>query len=152
MINRIGYVARTALGLILRHPLVGVCLIPILPEGQVALVKRRDNGYWSLPGGLIDWGETIDQAMRRELAEETGLTVVKMGRLVGCYSAPDRDPRFHSICVAMEVHAQGRLHIEDTHELSEVQLFSLEEALQKALSHDHNQILEDYHQGKTIID
>ncbi|NJK40423.1 MAG: NUDIX hydrolase [Acaryochloridaceae cyanobacterium SU_2_1] len=149
--NRLFYMVQTAIGLILRHPMFGVCLIPILPEGQIALVKRRDNGCWSLPGGMVDWGETIDQAMKRELSEETGLTITRRGRLVGLYSAPNRDPRFHSICVAIEVYVQGKPLIKDIHELSEVQLFTLEEASQKNLSHDHTQILEDYHCGKTSI-
>lgn len=149
--KRLAYMAQTALGLIFRHPLLGVCLIPILEDGQIVLVKRRDNGCWSLPGGMVDWGENIQQSIQRELNEETGLSLEKMGRLVGVYSAPDRDPRVHSICLAFEIRVQGDLLVKDTDEISEVQPFSLIDARGMTLSHDHSQQLEDYAQGQLVI-
>lgn len=125
--------------------------MPILEDGQIVLVKRRDNGHWSLPGGMVDWGEDIQQSIKRELHEETGLTLAKIGRLVGVYSAPDRDPRLHSICLAFEIKVQGQLQVNDIHEISEVQSFSLDEAMRMPLSHDHTQQLQDYLQGELVI-
>jgi ADP-ribose pyrophosphatase len=87
---------QTVLGIIFRHPIPGTSIIPILPDGQIVLIRRRDNGRWALPGGMVDWGEDIPNAVRRELMEETGLELVRIRRLVGVYSAPDRDPRIHS--------------------------------------------------------
>ncbi|QUY45273.1 NUDIX hydrolase [Acaryochloris sp. 'Moss Beach'] len=142
---------QTFLGLLFRHPLLGVCLMPILEDGQIVLVKRRDNGQWSLPGGMVDWGENIQQSIKRELHEETGLLLTKMGRFVGVYSAPDRDPRLHSICLAFEIKVEGQLQVNDINEISEVKSFSLDEALSMSLSHDHNQQLQDYFQGELVI-
>ena len=64
---------RTLLALLLRRPIVGTSVIPILPDARLVLIRRRDNGLWSLPGGIVDWGEDLATAAKRELAEETGL-------------------------------------------------------------------------------
>lgn len=56
--------------------------------GQILLQKRSDNGYWGLPGGKVDIGETLAQGAAREVMEEAGIEV-KVGRLIGVYSAPE---------------------------------------------------------------
>jgi ADP-ribose pyrophosphatase YjhB (NUDIX family) len=122
-----------------------------LSDGRLVMIRRRDNGRWGLPGGLVDWGETVPTTVQRELAEETGLELVKIGRLVGVYSAPDRDPRLHSICVAVEAEVQGTMQAQDTLEVREVQAFSLASLPQGDLSHDHAQQLQDYLKGLTTI-
>ncbi|WP_050857415.1 NUDIX hydrolase [Acaryochloris sp. CCMEE 5410] len=149
--KRFAYMVQTVLGLLFRHPLLGVCLIPILEDGQIVLVKRQDNGLWSLPGGMVDWGENIQHSIKRELHEETGLSLTTMGRFVGVYSDPDRDPRLHSICLAFEIKVEGKLQVNDINEISEVQSFSLDEAMNMSLSHDHTQQLQDYLQGELVI-
>lgn len=143
---------RTLLALLLRRPIVGTSVIPILPDGRLVLIRRRDNGLWSLPGGIVDWGEDLTTAAKRELAEETGLTLVDMGRLVGVYSAPERDPRFHSICVAIEAKAEGSMRVLDEDEVVEVKAFHIHELPSEMLSHDHTQQLQDYFAGKTVLD
>jgi ADP-ribose pyrophosphatase YjhB (NUDIX family) len=60
------------------------------PDGMVLLTRRSDNGLWCLPGGHVEWGETLAQAARREVEEETGLRV-EAGPLVGVYADPDLD-------------------------------------------------------------
>ncbi|WP_299402077.1 NUDIX hydrolase [Acaryochloris sp. IP29b_bin.148] len=149
--RRFAYVVQTVLGLLFRHPLLGVCLIPILEDGQIVLVKRRDNGCWSLPGGMVDWGEQIQDSISRELTEETGLTLERIGRCVGVYSDPYRDPRVHSICLTFEIHVQGELKVHDIHEIAEANVFALDQAAQMPLSHDHTQQLADYLQGQWVI-
>jgi len=149
--KRFAYIVQTVLGLLFRHPVLGVCLIPLLEDGRIVLVKRRDNGCWSLPGGMVDWGERIQQSIARELQEETGLRLAKMGRLVGVYSAPDRDPRLHSICLTFEIQVQGEPHVQDINEISEVKSFSLDHVISMSLSHDHSQQLTDYVQGQLVI-
>ena len=99
----------TVIGIIFRHPITGTTMIPVLPDGRIVLVQRSDNRKWGLPGGIIDWGEDIPHAAERELKEETGLDLVKIARLVGVYSSPDRDPRLHSISVLLEVQVTGEL-------------------------------------------
>jgi len=111
---------QTVLG-IFRHPIPGTSIIPILPDGRIVLIRRRDNGRWALPGGIVDWGR-YSTTVRRELAEETGLELVKIRRLVGVYSAPDRDPRIHSICILVEAEVQGKMKVQDTLEVTEIRL------------------------------
>ena len=57
-------------------------------EGRLLLVERRDNGLWALPGGIMQPGETVAEAVSREVQEETGFHVVPM-HLIGVYSDPD---------------------------------------------------------------
>jgi 8-oxo-dGTP diphosphatase len=150
-VKRLWQFGQTVLGIIFRHPVTGVSIVPILPNGQIILVRRRDNGKWALPGGMVDWGEDIPTAMRRELAEETGLELVKIGRLVGVYSAPDRDSRLHSICILVEAEVQGTIQILDQLEISEVKAFSRESIPKDNLSHDYDRQIQDYLEGRTTL-
>lgn len=145
--------AQAALGVIFRHPITGTSAIPVQEDGQIVLVRRSDNGCWSLPGGIIGWGENLLTSLKRELAEETGLEVTEIGRLVGVYSSPERDPRFHSICIVVETHVKGTFAIRDKLEVLEVKAFP-PDALPPLdeLSHDHGQQLRDYFAGKTVVD
>lgn len=142
---------RVLLGLLLRRPLVGVCVIPILPDGSVVLMQRRDSGLWGFPGGLVDWGEDIVTAAHRELREETSLAIADVGRLVGVYSSPQRDARFHSICVAIEVFATGRPQVNDPKEAVAVQSFSWQAVGKLSLAHDHAQHVQDYLENRTVV-
>jgi 8-oxo-dGTP diphosphatase len=65
-------------------------------------VRRADLAQWALPGGTLEWGETLRETLVRELAEEAGVERCTLGRLVGVYSRPDRDPRFHGVTVVVE--------------------------------------------------
>ncbi|AFZ35864.1 NUDIX hydrolase [Stanieria cyanosphaera PCC 7437] len=141
----------TVLGIVFRHPITGVTIIPVLSDGRIVLVKRQDTGQWGLPGGMVDWGEDIPNSVYRELEEETGLNLVKMKRLVGVYSAPDRDPRIHSISILIEAEAKGQLEVRDKLEISEVKAFLPEDLPLGNLSHDHDRQLKDYLNGVTMI-
>ncbi|MDJ0733930.1 MAG: NUDIX hydrolase [Nostocaceae cyanobacterium] len=142
---------QTVLGVIFRHPIPGTSIIPILPDGRIVLIRRRDNGRWALPGGMVDWGEDIPNAVQRELMEETGLELVKIRRLVGVYSAPDRDPRIHSICVLVEAEVKGEMEVQDTLEVMDIQAFPINSLPGEPMSHDHSQQLQDYLRGLTIL-
>jgi len=54
---------------------------------EILLMRRSDNGHWGLPGGFVELGESVSDAARREVFEETGWTV-ELGRLIGVYSDP----------------------------------------------------------------
>lgn len=72
------------------------------PDGRLLLVKRKGktfHGAYALPGGFVEIGETVEQACRRELMEETGITAGPL-TLVGVYSDPGRDPRGPTCSVA----------------------------------------------------
>jgi ADP-ribose pyrophosphatase YjhB (NUDIX family) len=56
-------------------------------EGRILLQRRSDNGLWGLPGGSVEIGEAVRDAIKREVREETGLTV-EVVRLIGVYSNP----------------------------------------------------------------
>jgi ADP-ribose pyrophosphatase YjhB (NUDIX family) len=66
----------------------GVSAVVFDSDGRVLLHRRTDNGLWSLPGGAVEYGEAVTEALVREVREETGLTVT-VRRLVGVYSHPD---------------------------------------------------------------
>ena len=73
-------------------------------KGRLLLVRRGRppfKGGWGLPGGFLDWNERTEQCCAREALEETGLEV-RVGELLGVYSAPDRDPRGHNVTVLYE--------------------------------------------------
>ena len=90
---------------LLKRPVVGICAVAMTSDGRVLLVRRSDTGSWALPGGTLEWGEQLSDALPREIEEETGARWVRMKRVTGVYSRPDRDPRFHAVtvCVLAEV-------------------------------------------------
>ena len=141
----------TVVGLIFRHPLVGVTIIPINSAGNIVLIQRRDNQKWALPGGFVDWGEHIQQTAARELLEETGLTITEFGRLVGVYSSPQRDPRIHAISVTLSAKVAGDFQIVDQGEVLAIRAFAPSNLPFEAMNHDHQHHLEDYFAGKTAI-
>lgn len=87
---------------LLRRPVVGIAAIARRPDGQILLVKRGDTGTWGLPGGTMEWGEPARVSLERELREEAGATVVRAGKLLGVYTAPERDDRIHGVTIVVE--------------------------------------------------
>ncbi len=82
-----------------KGPALTVDVVVYDPLRGVLLVQRKNPPHgWALPGGFVDYGETVEHAAVRELQEETGLEVTLAG-VLGVYSAPDRDPRQHTISV-----------------------------------------------------
>jgi len=74
----------------------------IVKDGKIVLIKRKEKpfqGQYALPGGFVEYGETVEAALRREVLEETGLAV-DVSSLVGIYSDPHRDPRGHVVTAA----------------------------------------------------
>ncbi|MBN4059154.1 NUDIX hydrolase [Endomicrobium sp. AH-315-J14] len=92
---------------ILRRPVVGICALARTADGEILLVRRGDTGTWALPGGTLEWGEQLKDALPREVEEETGARWVEMGRVTGVYSRPDRDPRFHAVTICVTAVVAG---------------------------------------------
>jgi 8-oxo-dGTP diphosphatase len=118
-------ILREAMRLILRRPVVGVAVAARVPDGRWVLIRRGDTGTWALPGGTLEWGETFRQLIARELLEEAGVKVRAIGRLVGVFSRPDRDIRFHGVTVVVmcEVEAPSQPPA-NALEIEEVGLFA----------------------------
>ncbi len=86
---------------LLRRPVVGVATAARHRDGRWLLIRRTDTGEWALPGGTLEWGETLRAAAVRELAEEAGVLDVELGPVLGAYSDPKRDARFHAVTVVV---------------------------------------------------
>jgi 8-oxo-dGTP diphosphatase len=134
---------------LLRRPVVGVAAVPRTADERVLLVRRSDTGDWALPGGTLEWGETLERCIHRELAEEAGVDDVRVGRLVGVYSLPERDPRFHAVTIVVEasISAPVRPPLNPL-EITEVALFD-RKSLPSSLSHGMSAMLADALAGAT---
>src|SRR3954469_24897142 len=88
---------------LLKRPVVGVAVVARDDAGRYLLIRRADTGTWALPGGTLEWGETLRVGLARELEAAAGVTRFELRRVVGIYSRPDRDPRFHAVTVVVEV-------------------------------------------------
>jgi 8-oxo-dGTP diphosphatase len=88
---------------LLKRPVVGICAVARTADGGYVLVRRGDTGEWCLPGGTLEWGETLTSALARELEEEAGVTKHELVRVLGAWSRPTRDVRFHAVTIGVEV-------------------------------------------------
>jgi 8-oxo-dGTP diphosphatase len=93
--------AREAARHLLRRPVVGVAAAARTKDGRWLLIRRGDTGQWALPGGTLEWGESLRDAITRELYEEAGVRVESLGAVSGVYSRSDRDLRFHAVTVVV---------------------------------------------------
>ena len=118
-------------------PTVDVVLIN---AGKVLLIERKNEPLgWALPGGFVDYGESAENAAARELEEETGLRAIHLD-LLGVYSAPARDPRFHTLTVVYLGQAEGTISAGD--DAGDARWFGLN-ALPEHIAFDHRQIIFD---------
>lgn len=112
----------------------------IMREGKVLLIKRGAEpfkGFWALPGGYVEWDETVEDAVRREVSEELGLSV-KYLEFIGLYSDPKRHPR-QCIDMAYAVEIEGDIKAgDDAVDYKWESIQSLSE-----LAFDHKQIIDD---------
>ncbi len=126
-----------------RNPLPTVDVIIETMNGIVLIRRRNPPPGWALPGGFVDYGETLEEAARREAFEETGLRVHLL-RQLHSYSRPDRDPRFHTISTVFLATAEGLPTGGD--DATEARIFT-EENL-PPLAFDHREIINDYYRTK----
>jgi len=133
---------------VLRRPVVGIAAAAVTADGRWVLIRRTDTGQWALPGGTVEWGETLQTCIRRELAEEAGVEVISLGQLLGVYSHPDRDFRFHAITVVVRAKVTSPLRPPaNPVEISEVGLFE-EHELPQELSHQMTDMLKNAVKGQ----
>jgi 8-oxo-dGTP diphosphatase len=108
---------------------------------RIVLIERKNfPPGWAIPGGFVDFGETVEQAAIREALEETSLEV-ELRALLGVYSRPDRDPRGQTISVVYVGRARGTPEARD--DAQAIGLFVPDQA-PAPLAFDHAEILQDY--------
>lgn len=116
---------------------------------KIVLIERKNPPYgWALPGGFVDIGERVSWALVREMQEEITLDVT-IDRLLGIYSDPSRDDRFHTVSAVFVCHAEGIPVAAD--DAKALKVVSIEAALQMPLAFDHHQILLDYSEGRQCV-
>jgi 8-oxo-dGTP diphosphatase len=119
------------------------------PQRPIILIERLNEPYgWAIPGGFVDYGETVEAAAIREAQEEIGLSVALLEQF-HCYSDPNRDPRQHTLSVVFIAWAQGEPQAGD--DAKNVQVFDLAQ-LPTPLCFDHDRILKDYHRYRCYGD
>jgi len=126
---------------IYRQPKLAVDCI-ILVDGKVLLIHRRNPPHgWALPGGFVEYGESVEEAVRREMREETGLELEDL-RQFRVYSDPGRDPRAHTVSVVFA--AQGMGKPEPGDDADRYRLVDVDDVPESELVFDHAQILRDF--------
>ncbi|MFX0185686.1 MAG: NUDIX domain-containing protein [Candidatus Hodarchaeota archaeon] len=118
-------------------------------DGKIILIKRIGKifkGYWAIPGGTVELNETVEEALIREMWEETGVTVTPTD-ILGVFSAVDRDPRGRVISTVFICTYQGTP--KPGSDAGEIKNCTIEEALNLELAFDHNQILKSYQRWLT---
>ena len=128
-----------------RNPVPTVDLLLSTAPGTLVLVLRKHPPLgWALPGGFVDYGETLEAAAIREAREETGLEVT-LERQFHTYSDPARDPRQHTVTTVFVAHATGVPAGAD--DAARAEVFPLD-ALPTPMAFDHAAIIEDWRHGR----
>ncbi|MBW4522438.1 MAG: NUDIX hydrolase [Scytolyngbya sp. HA4215-MV1] len=111
------------------------------PHRPIVLIERLNEPYgWAIPGGFVDYGESVETAAKREALEETGLAIALIEQF-HVYSAPNRDPRQHTISIVFLATASGDPQSGD--DAKGIDIFDLWQ-IPKNLCFDHDRILHDY--------
>lgn len=124
-----------------RNPYLTVDIIIRIPGKGIVLIERRNPPYgWALPGGFVDYGESVETAAYREAKEETGLDLENL-RQFRTYSQPDRDPRHHTVSVVFTALGMGVPRAAD--DARSLRVFPIDK-LPASLAFDHGKILADF--------
>ncbi|PIQ90642.1 MAG: NUDIX hydrolase [Candidatus Omnitrophica bacterium CG11_big_fil_rev_8_21_14_0_20_41_12] len=122
-------------------PYVTVDAIIELSEGIVVIQRSNPPFGWALPGGFVDYGESLEDAVTREAKEETNLDLTEIKQF-HTYSDPARDPRFHTVGTVFIAKAKGTPKAGD--DAAGLKVVKLSEIKNIDFAFDHKKILEDY--------
>lgn len=112
-------------------------------ESKILLIKRKYppyEGTWALPGGFVDMDESLEQAVEREILEETSLKALLFTQF-RTYGNPDRDPRHRTVTVVYYAYASPHAFANAADDAAELAWFAADQI--PATAFDHNQILQD---------
>lgn len=113
-------------------------------KNEFILIRRKNEpfkNHWAIPGGFVDYGETVENAVIREAKEETGIDV-KLEKLLGVYSEPNRDPRGHTVTIVYL--AIGDFDkIKPDSDAIDADIYSFDDIKSMKIAFDHNKILKD---------
>ncbi|OHE60970.1 MAG: NUDIX hydrolase [Thermodesulfovibrio sp. RBG_19FT_COMBO_42_12] len=128
----------------LSNPFPTADLIIEYNRGIVLIKRKNPPEGWALPGGFVEYGESLEAAAVREAKEETGLDV-ELLRQFHAYSDPKRDPRHHTITIVFLAKAKGNAVAGD--DAKEIGVFS-KDTLPEQIAFDHRDIINDYYSGR----
>ena len=137
----------------MKAPMLTVDVIIRLSGDRIILIRRGRSPYrgsWAIPGGFVEYGETVEDAARREALEETGLDV-EIKDLLGVYSDPRRDPRGHTVSVCFTARVVSG-EPEAGSDAADIGIFHIEDIDDLELAFDHRKILEDFRRQIPGID
>ena len=124
-----------------RNPVPTVDVIIEIESRGIVLIRRKNPPYgWAIPGGFVDYGESLEEAARREAKEETNLDVQSLKQF-HTYSDPRRDPRHHSISTVYVAEARGFPQAKD--DALDIGIFTAS-TLPDEIAFDHRTLLDDY--------
>lgn len=127
-----------------RNPFPTADVIIEIDDG-IVLIERKNQPYgWAIPGGFIETGESAEEAAVREASEETGLDV-SLTDLLGVYSSPIRDPRFHTVSIVYVGKGDGAVQAGD--DARDARIYTKTD-IPDTLAFDHRYILDDYFRFK----
>ena len=123
-------------------PYVTVDAIIEVSDKEIILIERSNPPFgWALPGGFVDYGESLEEAVAREAKEETGMTLTSIKQF-HTYSDPGRDPRFHTIGTVFIAKAKGTPRAGD--DAAGLRVVKVSEIDALELAFDHKRIVQDY--------
>ncbi|MDD2703252.1 MAG: NUDIX hydrolase [Candidatus Omnitrophica bacterium] len=125
----------------LKSPFLTVDAIIEISGGLVLIERSNPPFGFALPGGFVDYGESLEEAVIREAKEETGLDLLELKQF-HTYSDPERDPRFHTVTTVFTARAQGRPQAGD--DAASVKVVPWEEAECLEFAFNHKDVLADY--------
>jgi ADP-ribose pyrophosphatase YjhB (NUDIX family) len=125
-----------------KHPFLTVDVIIEIHDGIILIKRKNPPPGWAIPGGFVDYSETLEEAVQREAKEETGLNI-QLIRQFHTYSGPKRDPRHHTVSTIFIAGATGNPEAGDDADAKEVGIF-MKDSLPEDIAFDHRQILDDY--------
>lgn len=131
-----------------RNPLVTVDIIIEVNSGIILIERKNPPHGWALPGGFVDYGESLEASAVREAKEETSLDI-QLVEQFHTYSDPDRDPRHHTVTTVFI--AKGFGTPESADDAKNIGIFNIEN-LPGPIVFDHEKIIDHYFQYKNGVE